>query len=119
MMGPNSGPAWTGTALTVFGLMSTVNAFIYNETLDPWNMNKNQGECRMPVGLSRRFGLIQVGGEVLMGFGHTSFVFGIDAKTVLEYTTTPHSNYTPSPDNWRVSHHVFLLPLCLDPISSC
>lgn len=52
MMGSNSGPTWTGTALTVFGLMSTVNAFIYNETLDPWNMNKNQSKSRMPVGLS-------------------------------------------------------------------
>jgi hypothetical protein len=52
MMGSNSGPTWTGTALTVFGLMSTVNAFIYNETLDPWNMNKNQSGCCMPVGLS-------------------------------------------------------------------
>jgi hypothetical protein len=71
MMGFNSGPTWAGTALTVFGLMSTVNAFIYNETLDPWNMNKNQSECRMLVGLSRSVGSVEVGGEILIGFEHT------------------------------------------------
>ena len=73
-MGFNSGPTWAGTALTVFGLMSTVNAFIYNETLDPWNMNKNQSEFRMSFGLSRSFGSVEVGGEILIGFGHTFFV---------------------------------------------
>lgn len=52
MMGIASGPAWAGKAIAAVGLMSTaVDAFLYNETLDPWNMNKNQGES---LHISRR-----------------------------------------------------------------
>jgi hypothetical protein len=39
-----SGPTWTGAAMAVLSMMSTaVHGFKYNETLDPWNMNKNKG----------------------------------------------------------------------------
>jgi hypothetical protein len=40
----------------------------------------------------------------------------VDAKTVIEYTTTPHSNYTASPQNWRVSPQVPFFRCTLAPV---
>jgi hypothetical protein len=50
-------------ALAATALAVGVTAHVYNETLDPWNINKNQGEWRICVWTEGMGGMEGRGGE--------------------------------------------------------
>jgi hypothetical protein len=70
--------------LAAFWLLPMTYALRYNETLDPWNINKNKGERTSKTSDQR--------------------LTGLDATMISEYTTErANRTYTASPTNWRVS----------------
>ena len=88
--------------IALLGTVISVRAHVYNETLDPWNINKNQGPW-----ISYRFSWIYLIQGICTLFPSPlpyPVSRSIDATDVLDYSTTrSNTTYTPSPNNWRVS----------------